>query len=73
MTNTNTQPTHTVAEACDDFGVRAELHALTGNAKHEARIHVYDVDAGESIGNTFYPTMAMAQVAFADYVKKMEA
>ena len=64
MTNTITQ-THT-----DDAGVCYELHALTGNAKHEARIHVFDVDAGEAVGNTFYPTMDHAEAAYAELVVK---
>ncbi len=60
---------YTVIEFYEDFGVRAELHAIIGNAKHEARVHVFDVDAGEAVGNTFYPTMAMAKAAFVEYKK----
>ena len=66
-----TTPTYTITDAVQDFGVRAELHALIDNAKHAARIHVLDVDAGEAIGNTFYPSMAMALEAFETYRKKM--
>ena len=50
------------------FGVAYEFY-IHREEKYAARIRVYDVDAQELVGVTFYPTVEMARAAYAKLIQ----
>ncbi len=56
-------------ETQEDFGVAYELHQLPTDHRFAARIFVKDVDSGNVVSVTCYPTIEMARTAYAELVR----